>query len=147
MSARCAGQKSVIPPEGLHVVRGQRSRIHRASPVTVSRCPGEPKKRLRGRRSGPRCASRNAIRRGVSTRTRSANPTSMRAPPTTPSHHVNPPRPVKAKDPELAVTGSALVGLEDPPFAFVAAATVVVLPAAAAVTDPWLGDGGARPVG
>jgi hypothetical protein len=71
----------------------------------------------------------------------------MRAPPTTPSHHVTPPRPVKARDPELAVTGSALLGLEDPLFAFVAAPTVVVLPAPAVVTEAWMVDAEVAMVG
>jgi hypothetical protein len=72
----------------------------------------------------------------MSTSTRSAKPTSMRAPPTTPSHHVTPLRPVKARDPELAVTGSAVLGLEDPALAFVAAATVVEVPGEAVVVEP-----------
>ena len=124
---------------------GQCSEIHRASPGTITCCREMATEEPLGRRSGPRRAIRKTSRRGVSTTTRSANPRSMRAPPTTPSHQVTPPRPVKAKDPELAVTGSDVPGLEDPALAFVAA-PAVELPATAVVTESWLVDAEAATV-
>jgi hypothetical protein len=62
----------------------------------------------------------------------------MSAAPTTPSHHMTPLAPVKASDPELAVTGSDALGLEDPAFAFVTAPIVVEVAAVAAAAEAWL---------
>src|SRR5579863_5338489 len=53
------------------------------------------------------------------------------------SHWFTPPRPVKARDPELAsTTGSGVLEPEDPVFAFGAAPTVVGVGSRAVVFEP-----------
>src|ERR1035438_2052919 len=80
-------------------------------------------------------------RRGVSAMTRRAKPSRISTPPATAIHWAIIPRPVKARDPELAATtgsgavvGSALLVCEDP--APVAAPTVVDDAGFAVVDDP-----------
>ena len=74
----------------------------------------------------PRPASTHRSRRGASTSMSKARPSTTRATPAATIHPVAAPRPVNARDPELArMMGSDVLGLEDPELGFVAAATVV----------------------
>ena len=84
-----------------------------------------------------RPASAHRSRRGASANTSMARPSIISAAPATTIHPVAAPGPVNASDPELAtVIGSEVLELEDPAFAFVAAATVVDTAGGSVVVEP-----------